>query len=67
MESRTLPEQKEVPATGKAFIFSEHVSVRRYRSTCGVNLALKSTAIALCAMEYEILLSEGEVVKGLHM
>lgn len=46
-----------------AFIFREHVSVSRYRSTCGVNLARRSGAILLCAGEYEILLSEAEVVK----
>lgn len=42
-----------------AFIFREHVSVSRYRSTCGVNLAQRSGAILLCVGEYEMLLSEG--------
>lgn len=51
-------------AAGEGIIFSEHVSVSRYRSTCGVNLAWRSGAILLCAREYEMLLSEAEVVKS---
>lgn len=50
-------------AAGEGIIFSEHVSVSRYRSTCGVNLAWRRGAILLCAREYEMLLSEAEVVK----
>lgn len=63
MESSTPPEQAAMLAAGEGIIFSEHVSVSRYRSTCGVNLAWRSRAILLCAREYEMLLSEVEVVK----
>lgn len=48
---------------GEGIIFSKHVSVSRYRSTCGVNLAWRSGAILLCGREYEMLLSVVEVVK----
>lgn len=63
MESSTPPEQAAMLAAGEGIIFSEHVSVSRYRSTCGVNLAWRSRATLLCAREYEMLLSEAEVVK----
>lgn len=63
MESSTPPERAAMPAAGEGIIFSEHVSVSRYRSTCGVNLAWRRGAILLCAREYEMLLSEAEVVK----
>lgn len=63
MESSAPPEQAAILAPGEGIIFSEHVSVSRYRSTCGVNLAWRSRAIILCAREYEKLLSEAEVVK----
>lgn len=63
MESSAPPEQAAMPAAGEGIIFDEHVSVSRYRSTCGVNLAWRSGAILLCAREYEMLLSEAEVVK----
>lgn len=63
MESSTPPEQAAMLAAGEGIIFREHVSVSRYRSTCGVNLAWRSGAILLCAREYEMLLSEAGVVK----
>ena len=63
MESSTPPEQAAMLAAGEGIIFSEHVSVSRYRSTCGVNLAWRSGAILLWAREYEMLLGEAEVVK----
>lgn len=44
MESSTPPEQAAVLAAGVGVIFTEHVSVSRYRSTCGVNLAWRSRA-----------------------
>lgn len=36
--------QAEMPANGEGIIFSAHVSVSRYTSTCGVNLAWRSRA-----------------------
>lgn len=63
MESSAPPEQAAMLAAGGGIIFSEHVSVSRYRSTCGVNLAWRSGAILLCAREYEMLLSGAEVQK----
>lgn len=67
MESSTPPEQAAMLAAGEGIIFREHVSVSRYRSTCGVNLAWRSGAILLCAREYEMLLSEAGVVKWWYM
>lgn len=63
MESSTPPEQAAMLAAGEGIIFSKHVSVSRYRNTCGVSLAWRSGAILLCSREYEMLLSEAEVVK----
>ena len=54
MEPSTPPEQAAMLAAGEGIILSEHVSVSRYRSTCGVNLAWRSRAILLCAREYEM-------------
>lgn len=50
-------------AAAEGIIVREHVSVSRYRSTCGVNLAWRSGAILLCARQYEMLLGKAEVVK----
>lgn len=48
MESSTPPEQAAMLAAGEGIIFGEHVSVSRYRSTCGVNLAWRSGGVYYC-------------------